>query len=179
QNDRKSAKSIIMRGFFVSPESQHGRLHLALAQIQARFGQRDRAAPRARRAWIEMRDEQRPATELLDVADLTTSLWVREGEDRVALAVARALTSRMSYHHEAWTIRARTELAAGESGAAKTSAERALDLEPEHPEALMIRGHCLIRFGHKEQARADYARAVELVKGSAMEQEYREHLARL
>lgn len=179
QNDRKSAKSIVMRGFSVSPEAQHGRLHYALAEIQARFGQRDRAAPRARRAWIQMREEQRPATELLDVAELTTSLWTREGEDRVALAVARELTSRMSYHHEAWTIRARTELAAGESGAARTSSERAIELEPNHAEAHFIRAHCLIRFGHKEQAKAAYARAIELARGTPLEEDAREQLERL
>lgn len=179
QHDRKGAKTTIMRGYKLHPEAQHGRLDFALAQVQARFGQRDRAAPRARRAWILMRDEQRPAAELLEVAELATSLWSREGEDRVALAVARDLTSRMSYHHEAWTIRARTELAAGESGAARTSAERAIELDGNHAEAHVIRGHALIRFGHKEEARKAYERAVELAAGTPAERDYREHLARL
>lgn len=179
QHDRKGAKTTIMRGYKLHPEAQHGRLDFVLAQVQARFGQRDRAAPRARRAWILMRDEQRPAAELLEVAELATSLWTREGEDRVALAVARDLTSRMSYHHEAWTIRARTELSIGESGAARTSAERAIELDDDHAEAHAIRGHTLIRFGHKEEARKAYQRAIELASGTPQEQEYREHLARL
>jgi Flp pilus assembly protein TadD len=137
------------------------------------------AAPRARSAWLRMLDEDRPASELLVAADLATKLWVRQENKRIAIAIAEQLTTRLPYHAEAWTIRARTELGTGEASAARTSADRAIELDPDNPRAHEIRGHCLLRFGQKDKARAAYERAVELVAGTRAEKEYRENLRRL
>ena len=124
-------------------------------------------------------DEARPASELLVAADLATKLWVRQENERIAIAIAEQLTTRLPYHAEAWTIRARTELATGEAASARSSSERAIELDPDNPRAHEIRGHCLLRFGQKDKARAAYERAVELVAGTRAEKDYRENLRRL
>jgi len=179
QFDRKEAELAIRRGFPHSPEKDHGRLYLAWAEIESRMGKARIAAPRARSAWLRMLDEDRPASELLVAADLATKLWVRQENERIASTIAEQLTTRLPYHAEAWTIRARTELATGEAAAARSSAERAIELDPDNPRAHEIRGHCLLRFGQKDKARAAYERAVELVAGTRAEKEYRENLRRL
>jgi len=177
--DRKAAKAVLMRGFSVSPESQHGRLQFMLAKIQSKFGQRERAAPWARRAWIEMRDERRPVAELLEVAELAATLWSRDEEHRVAIAIARELTTRIGFHDAAWTVRARIELAAGETASARASAERAVGLAPDNAEAHAILASCLVRYGQKQRAREAYARAIALAAGTEAAEDYRESLARL
>lgn len=179
QFDRKEAELAVRRGFPHVPEKEHGRLYLAWAEIESRMGKAGIAAPRARSAWLRMLDEDRPASELLVAADLATKLWVRQENERIATAIAEQLTTRLPYHAEAWTIRARTELATGEAATARTSADRAIELDPDNPRAHEIRGHCLLRFGQKDKARAAYERAVELAKGTRAEKEYRENLRRL
>jgi Tfp pilus assembly protein PilF len=179
QFDRKEAELAVRRGFPYLPESEHGRLYLAWAEIESRMGKAKIAAPRARSAWLRMLDEDRPASELLVAADLATKLWVRQQNERIASAIAEQLTTRLPYHAEAWTIRARTELGTGEASSARTSADRAIELDPDNPRAHEIRGHCLLRFGQKDKARAAYERAVELVAGTRAEKEYRENLRRL
>ncbi len=179
QFDRKEAELAVRRGFPHVPEKEHGRLYLAWAEIESRMGKAGVAAPRARSAWLRMLDEDRPASELLVAADLATKLWVRQENERIATAIAEQLTTRLPYHAEAWTIRARTELATGEAATARTSADRAIELDPDNPRAHEIRGHCLLRFGQKDKARAAYERAVELAKGTRAEKEYRENLRRL
>ncbi len=179
QYDRKEAELVIRRGFPVTPEAQHGRLYLAWADVESRMGKPRIAAPRARSAWLRMLDEDRPAAELLTAADLATKLWIRQDNERIALAIAQQLTARLPLHTESWTIRAKVELSANETASARSSADRALDLDPDNPRAHEIRGHCLLRFGQKDKARQAYERAVELVKGTRAEKDYRENLRRL
>lgn len=173
--DLESAKALLLRGLAATPEAQEGRLHFALADIQARFGRYQAAAPRARHAWIRMREEDRPAAELLDAAALATRLWVRNKRERVALAIAKELTTRIAYHPRAWTIRAATELSANEFADARGSAERAIELDPSSADAHELRGHCLLRFGRREEARLAYERAVSLAPARS---EFKENLTR-
>ena len=49
----------------------------------------------------------------------------------------------------------------------------------QHHTRLPSGGHCLLRFGQKDRARAAYERAVELAKGTRAEKDYRENLRRL
>ncbi len=180
QYDRKAAESAIRRGLvLLEDETKDGRLLFAWAEIEARTGKSRLAAPRARRAWLHMRDEDRPPYELLEVADLATRLWLRVGKERNALSMAEQLTSRMGYHSQAWTIRARTELTAGEAAAARDSAKRALELDGDNPRAHEIHGHALLRFGLKDKAKAAYERALALVEGTPRESEYRANFKRL
>jgi tetratricopeptide (TPR) repeat protein len=179
QYDRKEAELAIRRGFPVTPDAQHGRLFLAWADIESRMGKPRIAAPRARSAWLRMLDEDRPAAELLTAADLATRLWLRQDNERIALTIAEQLTQRLPLHAEAWTIRAQVELSASETAAARSSADKAIELDPDNPRAHEIRGHCLLRFGQKDKARQAYERAVELVKGTRAEKAYRENLRRL
>ena len=177
--DRKGAESVVRKGFSTIPENRHGRLHLAWAEIENRTGKRKAAAPRARSAWLRMLEEDRPARELLSAADLATRLWVRQQQNRVALTIAKQLTSRLAFHGDAWTIRAQTELSIGEAGSARESAERAIDLDKDNPRAHAILGHALLRFGHKDRARESYERAIELAVGTSEEKDYRDNLRRL
>lgn len=179
QRDRKEAELALRRGFPHVPESQKGRLYLAWADVDARLGKAKVAAGRARAAWVRLLDEDRPAPELLPAAELTARLWLRMDNERVALTVTEQLTDRLPLHAEAWTIRAEAELGANEAASARASVDKAIALDPEDPRAHEIRGHCLLRFGQKEKARAAYERAIALAKGTRAEKAYRENLDRL
>lgn len=180
QFDRKAAEAVIRKGLAtLDDDRKDGRLHWAWAEIESRAGKSRLAAPRARRAFGRMLDEGRPPIELLDVADLAMRLWLRLGKERTALAVAKQLTDRLGYHSQAWTLRARTELGAGEAAAARESAQRAIELDEANPRAHEIHGHAQLRYGLKDKARQSYERALELVKGTPREAEYRANLKRL
>lgn len=179
QHDRKEAELAIRRGFPHVPEAHKGRLFHAWADIDARLGKAKVAAGRARAAWLRLLDEDRPAPELLPAADLGARLWLRLDNERVALTIAEQVTERLPLHAEAWTIRAETELGANEAGRARVSIDKAIELDPDDPRAHEIRGHCLLRFGQKDRARAAYERAIELAKGTRAEKDYRDNLRRL
>ena len=180
QFDRKAAESTLRKGLAVlDDEDQDGRLLWAWAEIESRAGKSRLAAPRARRAWLHMLEEPRPPAELLEVADLAMRLWLRLGKERTAMVIAKQLTDRLGYHSQAWTLRARTELGAGEAAAARDSAQRALELDEANPRAHEIHGHALLRYGLKDKARQAYESALELVKGTPREAEYRANLKRL
>lgn len=179
QFDRKAAESAIRKGLAAVEDEQQGRLLWAWAELESRAGKRRLAAPRARRAWLAMEAENRPPTELLDVADLAMKLWLRLNKERTALVIAGQLTDRLGYHARAWTLRAGTELGAGEAAAARESAQRAIELDDEDPRAHEILGHALLRYGLKDRARKAYERAIELAKGTRLESEYRQNLRRL
>jgi len=179
QQQRKEAELALRRGLqLVSPDRQ-GRLYLAWATIEARAGDRRRGAAHARVAWLRLLEEDRPAAELVAAAELTTGLWIRQDKPKIALLVARELTERLPAHGGAWTVRAGTELAANDTISAQRSIERALDLDDTNPRSHEINGHTFLRFGHKEQARVAYERAIELANGTSLEPKYRENLARL
>jgi len=177
--DREDAELAIRKGLQATPSVAQGRLYLAWARIEARTGKRQRAASHARLGWLRMLEEDRPAVELLDAAELTTTLWLRHGKPKVAVSIARELTSRLASHSDAWTIRAATELRANKSAEALQSAERALDLDDTNPRAHELHGHCLLRFGYKDRARRAYERAIDLAKGTPQEELFRENLTRL
>lgn len=179
QFDRKAAESAIRKGLAAVDDRQQGRLLWAWAELESRAGKRRLAAPRARRAWLAMEAENRPPTELLEVADLAMTLWLRLNKERTALVIAGQLTDRLGYHARAWTLRAGTELGAGEAAAARESAQRAIELDDEDPRAHEILGHALLRYGLKDRARKEYERAIELAKGTRFESEYRQNLRRL
>lgn len=176
---RIEAEKTLRRGLQSTSDAEHGRLYLAWADLEARTSKRRKAAAHARVAWNRMLDEDRPPAELLDCAALATDLWIRERRESAALTIARELTDRLPYHPRAWTIRAATELGASRSDAARTSAERALELDDADARAHELHGHALLRFGYKDRAREAYERAVELAQGTPEEKEYRASLARL
>ncbi|MCA9707632.1 MAG: hypothetical protein KDK70_17415 [Myxococcales bacterium] len=180
QFDRKAAESAVRRGIgALDDPAKDGRLLQAWAEIEARNAKTRLAAPRARRAFLHMLDEGRPALELLDVADLATRLWLKLGKERTALSVAKQLTDRLGYHSQAWTIRARTELGAGEAQAARESAQKAIELDGDNPRAYEIQGHAQLRYGYKDEARKSYEKAIELTRGTPQEADYRANLKRL
>jgi tetratricopeptide (TPR) repeat protein len=179
QFDRKASEAALRKGLAVVDGKSQGRLLWAWAELESRAGKRRLAAPRARRAWLEMLAENRPPTELLDVAELATRLWLRLNKERTALVIAGQLTDRLGYHARAWTLRAGTELGAGEAAAARESAQRAIELDDLDPRAHEILGHALLRYGQKDRARKEYERAIELVEGTRLEPEYRQNLRRL
>lgn len=177
--DKKAAKAVLLRGYALMPEEREGPLDFELAAIQARFGPREQAAPRARRAWLLMKAERRTPNELMPVAELAAQLWLRTEHAQVAITLVRDLTERVPYHGKAWAIRAQTELAVGDTSYARRSAEKAIELDANLAEAYVVLGHSLLRFGQKEEARVAYAEAVALSTGTEQEADYRAHLARL
>jgi tetratricopeptide (TPR) repeat protein len=179
QFDRKAAEGAVRKGLQAVPESDKGRLYTAWTEIEARTGKSKVAAPRSRKAWSSMIEEDRPARELLELAELSTRLWLRQRKERVALSVAERLTKRLSHHAEAWTIRASTELQGGEAAQGKKSAQRAVELDPEDPRAHEVLGHAYLRFGQRDEAKAAYEKAVELAKGTKAEAGFRANLKRL
>lgn len=179
QFDRKGADAVARRAVATVPEGDVGLLRIARAKISARVGRTVQAAPMARSAWGAMLASDTTTTaELLDAGALTTRLWTRNKKDAVALRVARELTERVGYHAEAWIIRARTELAANEASEARSSAKKALELDPESPGAHEIHGHTLLRFGDKSGAKKAYEKAIALAD-SGDKASYRENLGRL
>ncbi|RMG98712.1 MAG: molecular chaperone DnaJ, partial [Deltaproteobacteria bacterium] len=108
-----------------------------------------------------------------------TKLWLRLGKPKTALLIARQLTDRLPNRADAWLLRAQVELGANHALEARSSAERAVELAPEDPEAHAVLGHTLLRYGHRERARDAYERAVELARGTPLEARMREHLSRL
>jgi tetratricopeptide (TPR) repeat protein len=178
QIDRKGAEAALRKGLTVVDARSEGRLLWVWADLEVRAGKKRMAAPRARRAFLAMLAEDRPPTELLEVADLATRAWLRVRKERTALAIAEQLTGRLGYHARAWTLRAATQLAAGEAQAARESAQRAIELDDQDPRAHEVLGHALLRFGLKDRARKEYERALALAKGTRFEAEYRQNLRR-
>lgn len=161
-HDRKEAERILRRGFHHVAEGNKGRLFQAWAELDARLGKSRVAAGRGRAAWLRLLDEDRPAPELLPAAELVSRLWIRQQNDRIALTTVEQLTLRLPLHSRAWTIRARIELAAQQSSRARTSLDRALELDPNDALAHEADGDWLLRNGRKDEARAAHERAREL-----------------
>jgi tetratricopeptide (TPR) repeat protein len=179
QFDRKGADAVARRAVATVPEGDVGLLRIARANISARVGRTVQAAPMARSAWgALLASETSTTADLIDAGALTTRLWTRNKKDAVALRVARELTGRVGYHADAWIIRARTELAANEASDARTSAKKALELDPDNPGAHEIHGHTLLRFGDKAGAKKAYNKAIELAEDSE-KAAFRENLGRL
>ncbi len=179
QFDRKGADAAARRAVATVPEGEVGLLRLARATISARIGRTVQAAPMARSAWGALLSSERTTTaDLIEAASLTTRLWTRNKKDAVALRVARELTGRVGYHADAWIIRARTELAANEAADARSSAKKAMELDPENPGAHEIHGHTLLRFGDKSGAKEAYDKAIELADEDE-KASFRENLGRL
>lgn len=161
-HDRKEAERILRRGFHHVAEGNKGRLFAAWADLDARLGKSRVAAGRGRAAWLRLLDEDRPAPELLVAAELVSRLWIRQQNDRIALTTVEQLTTRLPLHAQAWTIRARVELATKQSSRARQSLDRALELDPDDAEAHEAEGDWFARNGRKDEARVAHDRAREL-----------------
>lgn len=177
-HEDEEALTVIRRGIY-SDEDGDGRLFLALAELEARSRKRGQAALHARAAWNRLRDSDRPLVELLAAADLATRLFLRGEEHTQALAVARDLARRLPLQADAWRIKARTELGAGEAQDARRSIERALALAPQSPRVLAMAAQIHLRFGQKAKAREAYERALELAGDTVDAAHYREALRKL
>lgn len=179
QRDKKAAETTLRRGLSVVEDGHKARLLYEWARMEARTGKKRVAAPRSRRAWVEMLAEDRPAVELLDTAELAVRMWLFQKRERIAITIATRLTERLDYHAQAWTLRAKAELADGETRDARDSVTKALELDPEHAAAHELHGHCLLRFGYRDEAKKAYAKAVALAEGTAAQKTYQRNLDRL
>jgi len=177
--DPKAAEAALRRGLQACPDGTKGRLIFEWALMDSRAGRRRVAAPRSRRAWVDMLSEERSAWELLDAAELSIRLWLRSRKERVALTIAGQLTDKLGYHSAAWTLRARTELSAGDTKDARGSAQKAVALDGNNPEAHEAEGNVLLRLGQRDAARKAYDRAIALAAGTPAEAGFRANLSRL
>ena len=176
--DRKGAEKTLRRALARVPDRASGPIHLAWAQLEARKGARRKAAARARVAWSRLQAEGTPE-QRIEAARLATRLWLRLGKPKTALLITRQLTDRLPNRADAWLLRAQVELGANHALEARSSAERAVELDPNAPNAHAVLGHTLLRYGHRERARQAYERAVALARGTPLEAKMRENLARL
>jgi tetratricopeptide (TPR) repeat protein len=177
--DREGVEREIRLGIAAGPEPLVGRLYLESARFLGKQKKYGLAAARARTAWRSMLDEGRPAAELVEAARITADLWNRQKKERVSLQVVRELTDRLPEVAAAWTVRGAIQLAAGLTAEARASAEKAIDLDDDSARAHELRGHALLRFGLKDDAKQAYERALALASGTPDEAEYRENLRRL
>ena len=156
-----------------------GYLYLEWARIESRSGSRRKASSHARVAWTKMLAADHTPAELLDAGDLATKAFLRDKKPKPAVSIARALTERVPFHSRAWFIRARSQLAAGKTKEATDSAQKAIDLDGENPEAHQLYGDTVLRFGYKDKAKAAYERARELVDNPREKQSLSDKLAKL
>jgi tetratricopeptide (TPR) repeat protein len=177
QFDREEAVRMLRRG--IQGADRDARLFLEWASIESRSGTKRSASLRARAAWKDLLAEDQPPAVLLDAAYTLSRIYLRTDEKKYGLALGRELTERVPYRSEAWRLRAALQLRAGNTSDASRSAQRSVDLDDKNPLAHEVTGHCLLRFGHKDQARASYQKAVELAKGTPKEVALRENLRRL
>ena len=176
--DRKAAEKTLRRALARLPDARTGPIHLEWARLEARKGARRKAAARARVAWSRLQADGTPEDRIA-AARLATKLWLRLDKPKTALIIARQLTDRLPNRADAWLLRAQVELGANHALEARSSAERAVELAPDDPEAHAVLGHTLLRYGHRERAKDAYERAVELARGTPLEGRMRENLGRL
>ncbi len=179
QHERKTAEQTVRRGLQTLPEDVKGRLYYSWADLEARIGQLRVAAPRSRTAFNRMLAENRPPRELLAAADLAATMWLRQHKDHIALQIVDRLTARLSQHPEAWAIAAHTQLRAGETADARTSAAKALALDEHCALAHSVMGTALLRQGKRDEAKVSYEAAIAAAKGTSEEGDYDSNLERL
>ncbi|TPV94810.1 MAG: tetratricopeptide repeat protein [Myxococcales bacterium FL481] len=177
--ERKEAETILRRGLANTPEPDRGLLYLQWASIEARTGARGKGAAHARVAWRLLQDSDGPAADALDAARLAVRLFIELDKPIPAFAVGRDISRAMPYHADAWVLRARGELAAKKSAEALEHAGQAVTVDPTNPFAHEMLGHCHMRFGHKDEARAAYTKAVEHARTPGQKKGFRDNLRRL
>lgn len=179
QGDLEAARATLREGIRRTPRRVDGPLYLAQARVEAADGNARLAASLAFKGWKKMVDEPRSPGELREAAPYVIGRWLARDNASGARSVARDLTDAVPWSAEAWILRGRVQLDAKEEKAACTSAAIALDLAPDHVEALGLRGDCLVRMRDVAGARKAYARAAELADGTAREKEFRRKARRL
>lgn len=177
--ERKEAETVLRRGLSSVPDADRGPLYLQWASIEARTGARGKGAAHARVAWRLLSESEAPPALALEAAALAVRLFIELDKPIPAFAVGRNVSEAMPYHPAAWVLRARGELAAKKAPDALEHAKKAAEVGPEDPHAHEMLGHCYMRFGHKDDAKAAYQRAVELATNPAMEKDLQDNLRRL
>ena len=175
--DSKEAIRILRRG--INETKEPGRLYLEWASIESRKKGKRSSVYRARNAWKEMLEENQPPRILLAAGDDVSRIYQRGKEEKQGLVLGRELTERAPYHSDAWRIRAELQLRAGNTSDAISSSQRSIELDDGNMLAHEIRGHCLVRFGRRDEAKEAYEKALELGKGTSEETRLRENLRRL
>lgn len=175
--DREEAVRVLRRG--IKETDEPARLYLEWAEIESRSRPKKSSMFRARSAWKSMLGENQAPYLLIDAAEKVSRIFLRTKEEKLGLQVGRELTERVPYHTQSWEIRAAFQLRAGNTSDASQSAQRALELDANNFLAHEIHGHCLLRFGRKDEARAAYKKAVELAEGLPVQERLKDNLRRL
>ncbi len=179
RDELDEARRMIRQGFAFTRYNEEGRLWFAQARYDVREAKRKSTHLRARTAWMRMLAEDRPVVELLESSRLAVDLAAKAGRAAGGLAVARQLTEHLPEQTLAWTIRAQAELDNNDAGAAKASAEKAIDRDKTAAEAHALLGHALVRLGQVAAAKSAYEKALANKPAGDVERQVRRALARL
>ncbi len=176
----EQALTAVRRGLgAVTSEVDKGRLMLEWAEIESDKKKYGPAAAHAKGAYTRLRDNGGPPTLMIESASLATRTYVKLKKKRPVMSISKSLVERLPYHVEAHINRARAHLGAKDTAEARAAIEKAIEVEPDSPAAHEWHGHILLRFGLRDEARAAYQKAVDLVAGTPEEADYRKNLERL
>lgn len=154
----------------------NGRLYQAWARAEVARGKERTAARLARDGWKRMREENRPAHELLAAAAFSADLYFDEKKADIALRVGRELTFTLPNHPDAWAMRAEDELGNKREDNGCESATKGLALEPTSAAIHAAMGRCHATSGRKADAKREYEKALELATRPDERKRYQKRL---
>jgi tetratricopeptide (TPR) repeat protein len=175
----EDAKQVLRQTLRRVPRRYRGRIHLALARIEAQRGKRRPAAGLGWKGLTAMANEPRPPSELLEAAQFVVRQWQAIRQKGGARGVGRKLTQWVPFHPQAWLTRGKIQLDGGYLEYACASAEKAIGLDPDIAEAHALLGACLRESGDKERAKEAYTTAAKLARGTDLAKEYKKILRKL
>lgn len=178
--EAEQALTSVRRGMgAVTNEVDKGRLMLKWAEIEVSKKKNGPAAAHAKGAHNRLLDNGGSPTLMIEAASLATRTYVKLKKKRPVMSISKSLVERVPYHVDAHINRARAHLGAKETAEARAAIETAIEVDPDSPRAHEWHGHILLRFGLRDEARAAYQKALDLVAGTPEEADYRKNVERL
>lgn len=177
--DLKGARAEARTGLRNTARKREGRLHVALARIELAAGKPRQATGDIYKGWRMVADEPRPANELLEIAAIGIDTWSQIRNYKVPQSIAKGLTRRVPYRAEAWIQRSEVQRKDDEPDKACVSAEKAVSLDDELPEAHLALAECKILLREREAAAKALEKAAELTADEAKSKALRRRARKL